>query len=128
MSSLNLLAANVRKIGIEMVRYLPNTISLVVTFYVLFLAMFFGVKAVGDPSQVDASVQYIIVSNAFWFLAIMAMQEVGSEVTSEATRGTLEQLYMSPMDVWRILLARMIGTIMFNLGIKIGRASCRERV
>jgi ABC-type Fe3+/spermidine/putrescine transport system ATPase subunit len=37
------------------------------------------------------------------------------EITLEATRGTLEQLYMSPLGAWRILLARMIGTVLVNL-------------
>jgi ABC-2 type transport system permease protein len=113
----NLLSANIRKVGIEMLRYLPNTISLVITFYAIFLAMFLGIRFVGDPSTADASIQYLIVSNAFWFLAIMAMQGIGWEITNEATRGTLEQLSMSPMGLPRILLARMIGTILFNLAI-----------
>ncbi len=117
MSLLHLLTANVRKVSIEMLRYLPNTISLIISFYAVFLAMFFGIKIVGDPNQVETNVQFLIVSNAFWFLAIMAMQGIGWEVTDEATRGTLEQLYMSPIAAWKILLARMIGTITVNLVI-----------
>ena len=43
------------------------------------------------------------------------MQGIGWEITSEATRGTLEQLYMSPIAPWRILLARMSGIVLLNL-------------
>ncbi len=113
------LRANVGKVGIEMLRYLPNTISLVVTFYAIFLFMFFGIQIVGDPGSATENVRYLIVSNAFWFMLILGISSMGWEVTSEATRGTLEQLYMSPVGAWRILLARMSGTLLLNLVIMV---------
>lgn len=113
------LRANVRKVIIEMLRYLPNTVSLVITFYVIFLGVFFGIKVVGDPATVEENVRNLIVSNAFWFLLILGISSMGWEVTAEATRGTLEQLYMSPVGAWRILLARMVGVVGANLLIMI---------
>lgn len=112
---LNVLSANIRKVGIEMMRYLPNTVSMIITFYAIFMMFFLGIQFVGSPETQDASTQYIIVSTVLWFLALMAMQGIGWEITNEATRGTLEQLYMSPVAAWRILLSRMIGTIVVNL-------------
>lgn len=108
-------SANIRKVAIEMRRYLPNTISLVITFYAIFLMFFLGVQLVGNPETAGESTQYLIVSMVLWFLALMAMQGIGWEITQEATRGTLEQLYMSPVPAWLILLARMIGTVLVNL-------------
>jgi ABC-2 type transport system permease protein len=99
---------DVRKEYIEMKRYLPNTISMFLTIYCIFLAMFFGFKFIGDPAAMDTNIQYMIVSYVFWFLALIAMQTIGYTITQEAMRGTLEQLYMSPMGVWKILMARMI--------------------
>lgn len=111
MSRANVLFANVRKIGIEMRRYLPNTLSLVVTFYAIFLAMFFGIRVIGDPESVAGNIQFLIVGNAFWFLLVLGISSMGWEISGEATRGTLEQLYMSPVPAWQILLSRMIGTL-----------------
>lgn len=111
------LLANCRKVATEMLRYLPNTISLIVTFYAIFLAMFFGIQVVGDPATATDNVRFLIVSNAFWLLLLLGISSMGWEVTTEATRGTLEQLYMSPVPAWRILLARMIGTLAINLVI-----------
>jgi ABC-2 type transport system permease protein len=111
----NLLSANSSKVFTEMKRYLPNTLSLIFTFYFVFLAMFFGLQFGGNPANFEFNIQFVIVSNMFWFLALMAMQGIGWEITTEATRGTLEQLYMSPMGAWRILLARMVGSIAVNL-------------
>lgn len=105
------LRANVVKVATEMVRYLPNTLSLVLTFYVIFLAMFLGIQVVGDPAQAGEHVRYLIVANAFWFLLLLGINTMGFEITTEATRGTLEQLYMSPVPAWVILLSRMAGTL-----------------
>ena len=96
MSSFNVLSANVRKVGIELMRYLPNTISMIVTFYAIFLLFFLGIRVVGGGAMSGESSEYLIVSMMLWFLALMAMQGIGWEITNEATRGTLEQLYMSP--------------------------------
>ncbi len=111
----NVLAANVRKAGIEMLRYLPNTLSLVITFYAIFLAGVFGIGFIVDPESAATNIQFLIVGNAFWFLLILGISSMGWEITTEATRGTLEQLYMSPVPAWQILLSRMIGTLAINL-------------
>jgi ABC-2 type transport system permease protein len=64
---------------------------------------------VGDPASFDSNVQYSIVSVVFWGLTMMTMNFMGFAVITEAMRGTLEQLYMSPMGVWKIMLTRVIG-------------------
>ena len=111
---LNVLSANVRKTAIEMRRYLPNTLSLIITFYAIFLFMFFGIQVVGDPETAATNIQFLIVGNAFWFLLILGISSMGWEITTEATRGTLEQLYMSPVPARWILLSRMIGTLLIQ--------------
>ena len=117
MAWLNVLIANIRKVGILLIRYLPNTISEIVTFYAIFLMFFFGVKVIGDPAQMGENSAFVIVSMFLWFLSLTAMQGIGWELTTEATSGTLEQLYMSPVPTWFILLSRMIGTVLVNIVI-----------
>jgi ABC-2 type transport system permease protein len=112
--------ANVRKVVIELKRYLPNTISLLVTFYAIFLALFLGISVVGDPAAVDANLRFVIVGNAFWFLLLVGVSSMGWELTTEATRGTLEQLAMSPVGLRTIILARMLGTLAVHLVIAVG--------
>ncbi|WP_339319610.1 ABC transporter permease [Paenibacillus sp. FSL R10-2734] len=111
MKWLHLFNANFRKEYIEMKRYLPNTIALVVTFYIIFLGAFFGIMFIGDPASFDTNVQYSIVSVVFWSLTMMTMNFIGYSVITEATRGTLEQLYMSPMGVWKIMLTRIVSQL-----------------
>lgn len=109
------LAANVRKVAIELARYPINTAGMVLNFYLIFLMFFLGIQLIGDQASAAENTRYMIVSMTLWFLALMAMQGIGWEITQEATRGTLEQLYMSPIAPWRILLARMAGTVAMHL-------------
>jgi ABC-2 type transport system permease protein len=109
--------ANIRKVLIEMRRYLPNTISLMITFYAIFLAMFLGITVVGDPATAEQNLRFAIVGNAFWFLLLLGVNSMGWEITTEATRGTLEQIAMSPIGMSWILLARMTGTFLAYLVI-----------
>lgn len=110
----NLLKANVRKEYLEMIRYMPNTIAMLITFYAIFLGMFAGIQLIGDPSSQDITTQFAIVNYIFWFLAMTVMQDVGWQITNEAMRGTLEQLCMSPMGLWKILSARLIASTVIN--------------
>src|SRR5699024_12294196 len=114
MKWLNLLKANIRKEYLELRRYLPNTIAMLITFYVIFLGMFAGIQVVGDPSAADMNVQYVIVNYIFWFLAMMVVNNIGYEITSEEMRGTLEQLSMSPMGIWRIVTTRLASSMILN--------------
>jgi ABC-2 type transport system permease protein len=116
----NLLNANARKEYIELKRYLPNTLAMVFTFYIIFLGMFTGIQLIGDPSTQDLNIQYAIVNYIFWFLAMTVMNSIGWEITNEAMRGTLEQLCMSPMGIWRIMVARLLATTALYFFIIVG--------
>ena len=107
--------ANFSKYLIELKRYLPNTVSMVLTFYAIFVFMFLGVRFLGDPSMADANLRYLIVANGFWFLLMLGVQSLGWELSNEALRGTLEQLYMSTLPTWLILLFRMVTAFLVNL-------------
>ncbi|WP_243298399.1 ABC transporter permease [Bacillus litorisediminis] len=119
MKLLHLFNANLHREVIVLKRYWPNTVSMLITFYCIFLMMFFGIQIVGDPTTMETNVQYVIVNYIFWYLAMLAMQDIGWVVSNEATLGTLEQLYMSPMGAWKILLARIIGDTIVHLGILV---------
>ncbi|WP_156288686.1 ABC transporter permease [Oceanobacillus salinisoli] len=116
---LHLLKANTRKEYIELKRYLPNTIAMLLTFYIIFLAMFAGIQVIGDPSTQDMNVQFVIVNYIFWYLAMVVVQDIGWQITNEATQGTLEQLSMSPMGVWKIILTRLLALVLVHFLIVV---------
>lgn len=108
-SNLNLFKANFRKETIELRRYLPNTIAMLLTVYIIFMAMFAGIHSVGAPGTVDATIQNTIVNYIFWYLTTTIVNGQGYDILTEATRGTFEQLGMSPSGIWRILSARLLA-------------------
>lgn len=106
--------ANLTKAVIELRRYLPNTISMILTFYAIFVFLLLGVRFVGDPATSGDAVRHLLVANGFWFLLMVGVNAMGWELTNEALRGTLEQLYMSTVPPYMILLFRMIATMLIN--------------
>lgn len=114
MSSLNAFRANFVKVALELKRYLPNTIATILTFYAIFVFMFLGVKFIGDPGTATDNIRYLMVANGFWFLLMVGVSSMGWELTAEALRGTLEQLYMSTVPPYFILLCRMVATMLIN--------------
>ncbi|WP_245799278.1 ABC transporter permease [Virgibacillus siamensis] len=109
----NVLRVNTMLEYVELKRYKANTISLLLTFYIIFIGMMFGIQVIGDPSQASTNTQYIIVNYIFWYFGMMTLQSIGWTISDEAMKGTLEQLFMSPVKPWKILLARLFGTV-FN--------------
>lgn len=120
MRFLNVLNANIRREYILLKRYLPNTVAMLITFYVIFLGMFFGISLVGDPSTQDTNIQYVIVNYIFWFMTMAVVNDIGWQITNEATQGTLEQLGMSPMGIWKIMSTRLISTTVLDFIMIVG--------
>mgnify|MGYP001359630368 CR=1 FL=1 len=120
MAWLNLLKANLKKEYLELKRYLPNTIAFILTFYIIFLGLFGVIQIVGDPSTQDVNTQYVIVNYIFWYLTMTIINSVGYEIINEAMRGTLEQLSMSPMGIWRIMITRLISITFIQTLIVVG--------
>ncbi|MFS0752365.1 ABC transporter permease [Oceanobacillus sp. 1P07AA] len=105
----NLFRVNLKKEYIELKRYLPNTIAMILTFYFIFLGLFGVIHFFGDPSTQGTNIQFVIVNYVFWFLSLMVIQQIGYDIVNEGMRGTLEQLSMSPMGILRILITRLIA-------------------
>ncbi|MFD1361713.1 ABC transporter permease [Lentibacillus salinarum] len=116
----NVLRVNTMMEYVELKRYKANTISLLLTFYIIFIAMMFGIQVIGDPAQASTNTQYVIVNYIFWYFGMMTLQSMGWTISDEAMKGTLEQLYMSPVKPWNILLSRLIGTIANHFVLVVG--------
>ncbi|SEQ50297.1 ABC transporter permease [Piscibacillus halophilus] len=108
----HLINANLRKEYIELKRYFPNTITMILQFYFIFLAMLLGIHVIGDPQQVETNVQYVIVNYVIWFFMLTILQSLGFVILFEAQRGTLEQLFMTPLGMWRVLFGRIISNLL----------------
>ncbi|HBT40079.1 MAG: ABC-2 type transporter [Thermotoga sp. 50_1627] len=111
----NAFLANLEKMFIEVRRYYFNTISSIATLLIFFYLLFFGVKAVGGPSiNLSSTLDGIIVGYFMWIVFIFSFQGVAWGIIEEAQRGTLEQVFTSPIAFEYQMLFRMVSEFLFN--------------
>jgi len=113
----------VKKELLFLVRYRVNTLSYLLTMYVVFLAIFFGGRELAGQAFSD-SLTTVIVG---WFLVTIshnAFNGVANTYIREAAWGTLEQLYLTPagfgrataiIAVTRMVISFSIGTVVLGL-------------
>ncbi|MET4559857.1 ABC-2 type transport system permease protein [Lysinibacillus parviboronicapiens] len=111
----NIFKVNFKREWIQMKRYLPNTISELIIFYIVFLGFFLGISLIGDPENLDYNIQMIIMNYIFWYLVLSLTQGIGLEISDEAGRGTLEQLTITPYKLWFIFITRMTSVIIISM-------------
>ena len=83
---------------INMRRYMFNTISGLVTMYIVFMLLFMGVRGIGGAALAGGTtLEGLVVSYLVWVLSISAYSDLAWDLNQEAQVGTLEQLYISPI-------------------------------
>ncbi len=120
MRTLVMLKAMFKRYAIELRRYAFNTLSMLVSFYLVFLMVFWGARTfVGGSAQFGDTLAGIIVGFTVFYLTIYAYAELSWVLVQEAQQGTLEQLSMSPLGFGRVLLARIFAALAFRVGIMV---------
>lgn len=115
-SELILFKALYRKYSIELRRYYFNTISLLISIYLIFMFIFYSTKSIqGANSGFGETSAGILVGFMIWFLAIFTYSELSFVLVQEASQGTLEQLAMSPLGFRKVIFIRTIVALLFNL-------------
>lgn len=116
MDKLYLFKAVFKKNLIELRRYLFNTLSGLVTVYIIFLLIFFGAQAfIGGQPRFGNTLSGIVVGFFLWTFALNAYNEPSRALIQEAQWGTLEQLYMSPVGLGWVVLFQMISSFLVTL-------------
>lgn len=118
--SFYLLKVSLEKTFKELKRYRFNTISRFLLFYVLFMAMFSGVKGFGTSlglSDVDMgnNLEGFIVGYFLWTVMFISFVDIAYNVIDDANKGTLEQLNMSNIDLSQILVVRSLANLLINV-------------
>lgn len=115
MATLVMAKAMFKRYGIELRRYYFNTLSILVTVYLIFLLIFFGLRTfAGGSSGFGQTAEGLVVGFMVWFLAVFAYSELSWVLIREAQQGTLEQLSMSPLGLGKVLLGRLCAALAFD--------------
>ena len=99
---------------ILMKRYLVNTLSQIVSMYLLFAVMFFGGQQLAGAA-ITNSIEGIVVGYFLWMLIMSSYSSIAGNITREAQWGTLEQLYMSPLGFDQIVGIKTIVNVLVSL-------------
>ncbi len=110
----NLMAAEAKMLYWSLRRYMFNTVAMVAVMFLIFMGMFWGVKTIGGSGVTGDSLDSMLVGYVLWVSAMLALQNTGTEITSESQRGTLEQLYLSPMGAEKIFFVKAVINMAFN--------------
>lgn len=104
----------------ELARYKFNTFSDILSSYILFLAMFVGIKVFGQSMKVSSldfgnTIEGFIVGYFIWNIMMLAYSDTANNIVGDANRGTLEQLNMSSIGLSSILVVRSLCNIVISV-------------
>lgn len=109
-SGLSLFYAIFKKDLLLLARYPVDTVSRFAFTVIFFVLMFVGGTLVGGQAF-DDSLGGLIVGYFLWTMAVAAYQGVAGNVQSEASWGTLEQLYMSPHGFGTVMVMKVLSNV-----------------
>ena len=93
-----------RRLRLDLVRYPLESIAQIVLYYVLFLVLFLGARAVGGSSVVRGNtVSSIVVGYIVFMILQQCLSAIYGGIREESTTGTLEQLAMADFGLLVIL-------------------------
>lgn len=107
--------AIVHRHWINLKRYIFDTISSLVTMYIVFMVIFFGVQGIGGAAiGMGTTLEGILVGYLVWTLAIAAYSDLSWDLNNEAQMGTLEQLYVTPLGFKWINAYSMMSNLLWQ--------------
>lgn len=108
-SYLHVLKEELRREWVLSRRYWLNLLSFALNIYLFFLILVLvGHATTGEPMPPAARAS-ALVGMLVWQLSLGAIHVMGWSFYNEASTGTLEHLYLSPVGVTTVLLARSVA-------------------
>ncbi|MGB4337699.1 MAG: ABC transporter permease [Bacillota bacterium] len=98
-------------------RYLFNTLSSLISIYVVFLLIFMGMRAFGvRPMDAggDQSLENTVIGFFVWTFAVFSYSDFSWGLIGEAQAGTLEQLYLAPCGFRWISVFSILSSLVFS--------------
>lgn len=110
-----LFLAELKRSWIQFKRYPTETISGIIIFTAVFYGLFLSAKYMAGPGlQLGDRLDAVIVGYVLWTLATFIMADIAGTLQTEAQTGTLEQLFISPFNIRRVLLFRAIASLLIQ--------------
>ncbi len=117
MRYLALFKAQLKMRYIYLKRYYFDTLSMIITMFLVFLIIFYGATALlggATPTDSGDTLEGIVVGFMVWTFALVAYANLSWGMIEEAQQGTLEQLYMSPLGFGWVNIFRVAASFIVN--------------
>lgn len=113
---LQLFLAEFRRLWIEFCRYPIEAIARISVTTAFFYTLFLGISNLaGSTLQLGDRLDSVVVGYVLWNLAFFIMVDISSLLQIEAITGTLEQLFLSRYSAIKILLMRLIASLILHM-------------
>ena len=102
----------------ETKRYKLSFLSDIIVYYLVFLLMYFIIKGSMQGMtdlEKSLSISTTIISYISWFYFSFTLSFICNTISSETSSGTLEQLFIGPNGVEKVLNCKMAVIILKNL-------------
>lgn len=114
---LSLMKEEIRREYIIFKRYWMNGASFAFTVYLLFMMVVGMGNALSGGAVTPEAKASALVGLLVWQLSLGCMSVLGWSFFNEAATGTLEHLYLSPMGVTSVFLARSVANFLHQIVI-----------
>ncbi|MGI6365488.1 MAG: hypothetical protein ACOX2G_07070 [Bacillota bacterium] len=96
-------------------RYFVNSIGTLITLYLVFMLMFLGVQGFAGGADLGDGLDNLVVGYITWFVLLLTYQAIPYTILGEAEQGTLEQLYMAPLNFGAVVAFKLIAEILVDM-------------
>ena len=97
-------------------RYWLNSLISVVSIVILFVLLFLGYSGLaGGSADFQNGLSHLLTGYILTILALFFFQDIAQNLSSEASEGVLEILYMSPYGYLRVGAARLFINFFWNI-------------
>ncbi|MEK3886294.1 hypothetical protein [Bacillus sp. FSL K6-3431] len=100
---------------IQAKRYWLNQLVGIISFYAIFLFLFFGVQFFGQSASLGTTLESIIIGFWVFMLVGFAYQSASALIGRNISMGTLEHLHLSPYGFVSISFGSLIGNFIIML-------------
>lgn len=97
-------------------RYLPNSAVSLGVLLLLFYGMFLGAGFIAGPDlQFGTRLTSLVVGFVAWTMVIAALSSIADDISSSASTGVLEQIFLAPHSSVVVYSARAAAGVVFVL-------------
>lgn len=100
-----------RRMVVNLVRYPLETISSMVTMFLVFAGLFYGATYITQSPIGSGRLAGVVLGYAVWILMMAATGDMGWSIQNEAQNGTLEQVMLLPWPSVVVFLVRALMAI-----------------